>query len=75
MLDPMIIWYAVVGCVLIICTSAFVKYIMRHHHYDSRHLNAHHIFSIGRERDLLFIPGDRCEMDREDEEVLNDDDD
>ncbi len=52
--NPMLLWYVVVGIVLMVVSLRFALTMRhpRHHHVR------HHLVELGRERDMFFIPGD-----------------
>ena len=59
----MLIWYGLVGLVLLTCFVQFVHYL-----HSSSPAHKHHGSLIGhyRERDILFIPGDRLHEEDDD---------
>lgn len=62
MSHPMYFWYITVGIVLLAFLVNFIHYLMSHRQHGKRI----HIFGICREREFLFIPGDKRE-DEDDE--------
>lgn len=63
--SPMFIWYGLVGLVLLACFIQLVQYLI-----SSRPAHKHHGNLIGsyRERDILFIPGDKLHEDGDDDD-------
>ena len=63
--SPMIIWYGLVGLVLLACFIQFVHYLISTHP-----AHKHHGSLIGsyRESDILFIPGDKLHEDDDDDD-------
>ena len=58
--NPMLLWYIVVGALLIAFFVHFVRYAVttRHHRHAADHLR-HSLIEIGRERDMFYVPGDQ----------------
>ncbi|MDE5687276.1 MAG: hypothetical protein K2I18_01460 [Paramuribaculum sp.] len=61
--NPMLIWYIVVGCVLLVFFIQFISAIIHKRH------GAHHRHIIGtyREHEIFFVPGDRIIKDEDDD--------
>lgn len=53
MTNPMILWYAVVGVLMLVLVCNSLRYF---HGAGSRRI--HHFIEIGKERDMFFAPGD-----------------
>lgn len=62
--SPMIIWYGLVGLVLLGCLIQLLHYLYASH---SCGRPRHKLVGTYKERDLLFIPGDRLHVDDDDE--------
>lgn len=72
MFNPMLIWYAVAGAVILAILFEFIHDITsgkrRHAHAArGRHPRAHHLIGAYKERDLFFIPGDLRYNDQDDD--------
>lgn len=62
--SPMIIWYGLVGLVLLGSLIPLLHYL--HSSHSGGHPR-HKLVGTYKERDLLFIPGDRLHVDDDDE--------
>ena len=56
MLNPIFIWYAAAGAVLIVVLFNLVGYVLSSR--GKAHRRTHHILGLAKERDLFYIPGD-----------------
>lgn len=61
----MIIWYSTAAIVLIVFLANLVAYIRRHHYPSASPVHTP-LFSMLRERDLFYMPGDKSIDDDED---------
>lgn len=59
----MYFWYITVGIVLLAFLVNFIHYLMSHKKSHKRT----HLIGLSRERDILYIPGDKLEDDEFDE--------
>ena len=60
MTNPMLIWYTIVGIVLVACVADLLFYIRSNRHESSRRL-----LEMGKDNDIFFIPGD-CRIQEND---------
>lgn len=71
MFNPMLIWYAVAGAVILAILFEFIHYLMagKHRHAPVVHRKPSHNHLIGtyKERDMFFIPGDPKYNDQDDD--------
>lgn len=63
--SPMLLWYLLVGALLMAFFVHFVRSVRQDHH--AAHVRHHHLIELGREREMFYIPGD-VPADREDDD-------